>query len=207
GTADLVVLASSRPITYDRTWLAQLIGPGGQLQALSREWLSIDGPDQYFGRQLLGDSGVARLIARATFGHSDDRPSLEFVAARRFLDPGAAANAVFDSLVQLGTRETGASPFTLLRILAARRSDAGLLPYLDAARRAGSARYLELAAVAALRAGRYEDAAAGFVELLDFALRRENGPALVRECWASQDSTARTGAAGHGAARGVQEKH
>ncbi len=349
GTADLVVLASSRPITYDRTWLAQLIGPGGQLQALSREWLSIDGPDQYFGRQLLGDSGVARLIARATFGHSDDRPSLEFVAARRFLDPGAAANAVFDSLVQLGTRETGASPFTLLRILAARRSDAGLLPYLDAARRAqpdeaewsvrsagvrlalgdtaqadsllgvamarhagadalqmrallaaarskpfaasalrdalaagadtaqiraamsllaargsrwaeaasqadgalaaaqgtfrhpfpgeflsqalgqialdapaqladsvlryaaarrrGSARYLELAAVAALRAGRCEDAAAGFVELLDFALQRENGPALVRECWASQDSTARTGAAGHGAARGVQEKH
>jgi len=349
GTADLVVLASSRPITYDRTWLAQLIGPGGQLQALSREWLSIDAPDQYFGRQLLGDSGVARLIARATFGHSDDRPSLEFVAARRFLDPGAAANAVFDSLVQLGTRETGASPFTLLRILAARRSDAGLLPYLDAARRAqpdeaewsvrtagvrlalgdtaqadsllsvamarhagadalqmrallaaarskpfagsalrdalaagadtaqiraamsllavrtsrwaeaasqadgalaaaqgtfrhpfpgeflsqalgqialdapaqladsvlryaaarrrGSARYLELAAVAALRAGRCEDAAAGFVELLDFALQRENGPALVRDCWASQDSTARTGAAGHGAARGVQEKH
>jgi len=120
GTADLVVLASSRPITYDRTWLAQLIGPGGQLQALSREWLSIDAPDQYFGRQLLGDSGVAHLIARATFGHSDDRPRLEFVAARRFLDPGAAANAVFDSLVQLGTRETGASPFTLLRILAAR---------------------------------------------------------------------------------------
>ena len=349
GTADLVVLASSRPITYDRTWLAQLIGPGGQLQALSREWLSIDAPDQYFGRQLLGDSGVAHLIARATFGHSDDRPRLEFVAARRFLDPGAAANAVFDSLVQLGTRETGASPFTLLRILAARRSDAGLLPYLDAARRAqpdeaewsvrtagvrlalgdtaqadsllgvamarhagadalqmrallaaarskpfaasalrdalaagadtaqiraamsllaargsrwaeaasqadgalaaaqgtfrhpfpgeflsqalgqialdapaqladsvlryaaarrrGSARYLELAAVAALRAGRCEDAAAGFVELLEFALQRENGPALVRECWASQDSTARTGAAGHGAARGAQEKH
>jgi len=76
-----------------------------------------------------------------------------------------------------------------------------------AARRRGSARYLELAAVAALRAGRCEDAAAGFVELLDFALQRENGPALVRECWAGQDSTARTGAAGHGAARGVQEKH
>jgi spermidine synthase len=348
GTADVVVLASSRPIIYDRQWLAQLIGPGGQLQALSREWLSIDGPDQYFGRQLLGDSGVARLITRATFGHSDDRPRLEFVAARRFLDPGAAANAVFDSLVQLGTHETGASPFTLLRIVAARRSDAGLLPYLDAARRAqpnepewtvraagvrlalgdtvqadsllgvaisrrggaealqmrgllaaarskpfaasalrdalaagadtaqiraamsllaargsrwteaatqadgaltaaqgtfrhpfpgeflsqalgqialdappqladsvlryaaarrpGSARYLELAAVAALRAGRCEAAATGFVELLDFALQRENGPALVRECWASQDSMARTGAAGRGEVRRVQEK-
>jgi spermidine synthase len=350
GTADLVVLASSHPITYDRKWLAQLIGPGGQLEGLSREWLSIDAPDQYFGRQLLGDSGVTRLISRATFGHSDDRPRLEFVAARRFLDPGVAANAVFDSLVQLGDRETGASPFSLLRILAARRSDAGLLPYLDAARRAqpdvaewtvraagvrlalgdtaradsllgeglarhrgadalqmrallaaarnkpfaasalrealaagadtaqiraamsllavrgsrwaeaasealdaltaaqgtfrhpfpgeflsqslgqialnappqladsvlryaaarrrGSARYLELAAVAALRAGHCEDAAAGFVELLDFALQRENGPALVRECWASRDSTGRTGAAGHGeAARPAREKH
>jgi len=75
-------------------------------------------------------------------------------------------------------------------------------------RRPGSARYRELAAVAALRAGHCEDAAAGFVELLDFALRRENGPALVRECWATQDSTERTGAAGRGAAATpVRESH
>jgi len=52
------------------------------------------------------------------------------------------------------------------------------------ARRPGSARYRELAAVAALRAGRCEEAAAGFVELLDFAMERANGPALVRDCWA-----------------------
>ena len=297
---------------------------------------------------LLGDSGVTRLVARATFDHTDDRPRLEFVAARRFLDPDAATYAVFDSLVQLGNRDAGTSPFALLRILAARRSDAGVLPYLDAARRAqpdvaewsvrtaavrlalgdtaqadsllgvviarrggadalqmrallaaarsqplaaaalqgalvagadtaqiraamalvavrgsrwgdaasqaraaltaaqgtfrhpfpgefltqalgqialnappgladslltyavgrrpGSARYREFAAVAALRAGRCEDAAASFVELLDFALRRDNGPALVRECWAAQDSTARTGAAGRagGAKRGPE---
>jgi len=77
-----------------------------------------------------------------------------------------------------------------------------------ARRRPGSARYRELAAVAALRAGRCEDAAASFVELLDFAVQRDNGPALVRECWGSQDSTGRTGAANPvGGARRVQEKH
>ena len=354
GTADLVVLASPRPITYDRQWLAQLLGPGGQLYTLGREWLSLESQDQYFGRMLLGDSGVTRLLGRATFNHTDDQPRLEFVAARRFLDPGAAAYAVFDSLVQIGKGDAGTAPFALLRILATRRSDAGVLPYLDAAHRAqpdvfpwsvraagirlalgdtaqadsllkaviarngnapplpdalqmrallaaarsqplagtalrealaagadtaqvraalallavrgshwddaasqargalraaqgtfrhpfpgefltqaldqialdappgladsvlryaagrrpGSARYRELAAVAALRAGRCEDAAASFVELLDFAVQRDNGPALVRECWGSQDSTGRTGAANpSGGARRVQEKH
>jgi hypothetical protein len=334
-------------------WLTQLLGPGSQLKALSHEWLSIENTDQYFGRLLLGDSGVTRLIDRATLGHSDDRPRLEFVAARRFLDPGAAGYAVFDSLIQLGKGDAGTAPFALLRILAMRRSDAGVLPYLDAAHRAqpdvsewsvrtaslrlalgdtaqadsllgavlaksggpppvpdalqmrallaaarnkplaamalrealaagadtgqvraalallaargsrwseaasqargslsaargtfrhpfpgeflsqalgqialdappgladsllsyaagrrpGSARYLELAAVAALRAGRCEDAAASFVELLDFALQRDNGPALVRECWAAQDSTVKTGGAARGAAaKRVQAK-
>jgi len=350
GTADLVVLASPRPITYDRAWLGQLLGPGGQLYTLGREWLNLESQDQFFGRMLLGDSGLTRLVARATFDHTDDRPRLEFVAARRFLDPDATTYAVFDSLVQLGNRDAGTSPFALLRILAARRSDAGVLRYLDAARRAqpdvaewsvrtaglrlalgdtaqadsllgvviarrggadalqmrallaaarsqplaaaalhgalvagadtgqiraalalvavrgsrwgeaasqargaltaaqgtfrhpfpgefltqalgqialnappgladslltyavgrrpGSARYREFAAVAALRAGRCEDAAASFVELLDFALRRDDGPALVRECWAAQDSTARTGAAGRvGGARRAPETH
>ena len=331
GTSDLVVLASARPISYDRQWVAQLLGPGGQLHGLGHEWLSIDSPDQYFGRMLLGDSGVTRLITRATFGHTDDRPRLEFVAARRFLDPGAAAHAVFDSLMQLGTRDDGTSPFALLRILALRRGDPGVLPYLEGARRAqpnaaewsvrmagirlatgdtaradslleaalargpradalttrallaavrnkplaaprlkealsaggdtaqiraalallaaragrwdeaalqargalgaargtfrhpfpgefltqalgqiaidapppladsvlsyavsrrpGSARYRELAVVAALRAGRCEQAAVGFLELLDFAMERANGPALVRDCWAGQGFT------------------
>jgi len=353
GSADLVVLASPRPINYDRMWLTQLLGPGGQLNAMSREWLSIDNTDQYFGRMLLGDSGVTRLIQRANLEHSDNQPRLEFVAARRFLDPGAAADAVFDSLIQLGKGDAGTAPFALLRILAMRRSDAGVLPYLDAAHRAqpdvvewsirnagirlalgdtaqadsllgaviagrrtprppsdalqmrgllaaarnqpvaamalrealaagadtgqvraalallaargsrwgeaasqargalgaaqgtfrhpfpgeflsqalgrialdappgladsllsfavgrrpGSARYRELAAVAALRAGRCEAAAASFVELLDFAVQRDNGPALVRDCWATQDSTARTGGAARGAAaRRVPEK-
>jgi hypothetical protein len=285
----------------------------------------LEEPGQYFGRLLLGDSGVVRLIERARFEHRDNRPRLEFVAARRFLDPGAEAVGVFDSLVQIGSRSDGISPFALVRLLAARRSDTGVLPYLEAARRAqpnvaewtvrtaairlamgdsagadslltsalahgprgdallmramiatdrrepraraliaaalaaggdtaqaraarallavrakhwqdaaveargalaaaqgtfrhpypaqflsealidlslqgppaladsllsfavtrrpGSARYKELASVAALRAGRCEEAAAEFVELLDFGIERENGPALVRECW------------------------
>ncbi|MFN2571419.1 MAG: fused MFS/spermidine synthase [Gemmatimonadales bacterium] len=346
GTADLVVLASARPLTYDHEWLAQLLGRRGELHTLATEWLSIDTPEQYFGRLLLGDSGVSHLVERATFEHSDNRPRLEFVAARRFLDPNSATYAVFDSLIQIGNRDDGTSPFALLRVLASRRSDAGVLPYLDAAHRAqpdapewsvrtagirlamgdtvradsllavvidggpparadallmrallaaarnrpfatpalrqalaagadtaqvraalallaaqashwneagtqalgslaaaqgtfrhpfpgefltqalgqialdapagladtilsyavarrpGSARYRELAAVAALRAGRCEAAAAGFVELLDFALERENGPALVRECWSGQQPIVREG----GVIRGAEEK-
>ncbi|PYO94523.1 MAG: hypothetical protein DMD62_05345 [Gemmatimonadetes bacterium] len=340
GTADLLVLASPRPLAYDRRWLNELLSAGGPMHELSREWLSLDAPDDYFGRLLLGDSGVVRLIARATFTHDDNRPRLEFVAARRFLDPRGSTYAVFDSLIQLGEGDAGTSPYARLRILGARRSDTDMLPYLDSARRAqpdvtewavrsagirlamgdtvqadsvlatvmrrggnadalqlrgllaaarskplaamalrealaggadtgqiraamsllavrgsrweeavsqarsalesargtfrhpfpgefltqalgqialdappqmadsllsyaadrrpGSARYRELAAVAALRAGHCEAAAASFVELLDFALRRDNGPALVRECWIAQDSSARTGGAGRG---------
>lgn len=342
GTSDLVVLASARPISYDHEWITRLLTPGGELYALGQEWLSLDSPDQYFGRMLLGDSGVARLITRATFNHTDNRPRLEFVAARRFLDPGAAASAVFDSLIQIGGREDGTSPFPLLRILALRRGDPGVLPYLEGAsraqpdapewivrmagirlamgdtaradslletalargpradalvmrgllaavrsrpqapaqlrealaaggdtaqvraalallatragrweeaggqaraalgaargtfrhpypgeflsqalgqiaidappaladsvlsyavrRRPGSARYRELAAVAALRAGRCDEAAAGFLELLDFAMERANGPALVRDCWAGQRVTGTEASSHPGAA-------
>jgi spermidine synthase len=333
GTADLLVLGSARPLTYDHQWLSRLIGPGGRLHDISTEWLSIDSPDQYFGRLLLGDSGVSRLIERARFNHTDNRPRLEFVAARRFLDPTTSVYAVFDSVVRLGGRADGSAPFDMIRVLAARRTDEALLPYLDAMHRAqpevaewlvrlagvhlamgdtvaadsllgialahgsgpradaflmrallaaarnrplaemalgealsaggdtaqlraalsllavrgsrwrdaafqaraalaagrgtfrhpfpgefltqalsqialdapapladsllsyavdrrpGSARYRELAAVAALRAGRCEDAAAGLVALLDFAVSRENGPALVQQCWADQKAT------------------
>ncbi len=333
GTADLLVLGSSRALNYDRRWLARLIGRGGPLQGLATEWLSIDSPEAYFGRMLLGDSGVTRLVARAEFVHTDNRPRLEFVAARRFLDPTSDVYAVFDSLVQIGEGDSGLAPFARISVLAARRSDAGVLPYLDAAQRAqpgaevwpvreaaiylamgdtitadslldaviargpptradalmtrsllaaaqnkplaglalrealaagadtgqvraalsllaarnsrwreaafqargslaaaqgtfrhpfpgefltqamsrvaleappdladtvlryavlrrpGSARYREFAAAAALRAGQCEEAAATFVELMDFAIRRDDGPALVRECWAGQRAT------------------
>ncbi|HWC73052.1 MAG TPA: fused MFS/spermidine synthase, partial [Gemmatimonadales bacterium] len=136
GTADLVVLGSSRPLVYDRQWLGELIGPGGPLHDTGLEWLSLDSTDQYFGRLLLGEPGVARLVERARFEHTDNRPRLEFVAARRFLDPTSAVYDVFDSLVRIGNREDATSPLAQIHILAARRGDEDLLPYLDAARRA-----------------------------------------------------------------------
>jgi spermidine synthase len=347
GTADLLVLASSRPLTYDQQWLSELIAPGGPLSHIGGEWLDIDSPGEYFGRLVLRDAGVARLVERARFDHTDNRPRLEFVAARRFLDPTTDVYAVFDSLVALGDRDDRTSPFAMIRLLAARRSDGRLLPYLDAARRAqpdvaewavrtagvrltlgdtatadslldavitrgrgphadallmrallaavhnaplagvalrealaagadtaqvraalslvavrssrwreaafqahgalaaaqgtfrhpfpgefftqalsqialdapapladslltyvtdrrpGSARFLELAAVASLRAGQCEDAAARFVELVDFALTKEDAPALVRQCWADQRAS---GAGGRSPGVGTTKK-
>src|SRR3989454_428401 len=119
GTADLFVLGSLRPLSYDRTWLARLIGRGGPLQGLATEWLSIDSPEEDFGRMLLGDSGATRLLARAAFVHTDDRPRLEVVAARRFLDPLSDVYAVFDSLVQIGPGDEGLAPFARITVLAA----------------------------------------------------------------------------------------
>ncbi len=336
GSVDLVVLASARPLSYDRAWLGRLIGPGGSLHDVAREWLNVEEPEQYFGRMLLGDSGVARLIERARFVHRDDRPSLEFVAARRFLDPGPMVAGVFDSLVEMGNRSDGIAPFALVRTLS-NRGEYNVMPYLDAVRRAqpnvaewrvrtasarlamgdtlaadsllsqtiagperkeallmraliatsrreataapalraalgagadtaqidaalallavrdsrwaeaaaearrslaaargtfrhpfppqfltealtrlalegppevadsalryavqrrpGSSRLREASAVAALRAGHCEDAAAAFIELLQFAVERENGPALVRDCWLRASTTERPPAA------------
>lgn len=132
---DLMVVASPRPITYDRAWVDRLVGPRGALHELAREWLLVSGTDEYFGRRLLGERGVARLTERARFEHRDDRPRLEFVAARRFLDPGSNSAAVFDSLVAIGleTRD-GAAPLLLARTLAFRRGDAAVLPYLETLR-------------------------------------------------------------------------
>lgn len=325
---DLIVIASPRPIQYDPAWLQLLVGPSGPLRAVAKEWLFLDTPEQFFGRLIMRDSGVARLIERAQFEHRDDRPRLEFVAARRFLDPGAAAVGVFDSLVQIGNRSDGqVAPFAFVHLLAARRSDGAVWPYLDAAARAqpaepewpfrmagvrlvqadtagadsllrrsialgprpdalllrsliwtqrkdpraaaavrqalaagadtaqgraalallavrdkrwqdaaneargalasalgtfrhpypifmsevllelaleappeladsvmrqavaarpGAARYREMAGVAAIRAGKCDEAAADFLELLDFGMSRLNGPGLVRDCWAGK---------------------
>jgi thioredoxin-like negative regulator of GroEL len=75
-------------------------------------------------------------------------------------------------------------------------------------RRPGSGHYRELAAVAALRDGRCEAAAAGLIVLLEFALERDNGPDLIRDCWAGQRATAETGSAIRGAGtRRAAAKH
>jgi predicted membrane-bound spermidine synthase len=346
--ADLVVLASPRPIAFDLMWVRRLIGPNGALGDLAREWLTVDTPEQYFGYRLLGEQGVGELVARATFEHSDDHPRLEFAAARSFLDYTGTVTAVFDSLARLGISDRDAAPPPLVaRNVVMRRTDAGALHYIewlrrtepspgefavrearlrlglrdtltarmlltgvyshgrtagrawadamllggviatasqeprqratgfleaalsggadtaqaraalallavresrwnDAAtqarmalasargtflhpypaqflaealmrlalegppeladsvlryavqRRPGSARFRELAAVAALRAGHCDDAAAGFIELLEFAVERENGPALVRDCQKQSGATGRAPAAGMG---------
>ena len=137
---DLMVIASPRPITYDPAWVARLVGPNGAVDELAREWLSVDTPDQYFGRRLIGERGIDGLVARARFEHRDDRPRLEFVAARRFLDPGTTAAVVFDSLAEIGRAGGDAAPRLLLaRTLAERRTDIGVLPYLEALREAAPA--------------------------------------------------------------------
>ncbi|PYP69898.1 MAG: hypothetical protein DMD36_08365 [Gemmatimonadetes bacterium] len=83
---DVMVLGSARPFVYEPAWLERLVGPHGALGELGFEYLGVDRPEQYFGHLLLGEAGVAGLLARPGVVHRDDRPRLEFVAARRFLD-------------------------------------------------------------------------------------------------------------------------
>lgn len=57
------------------------------------------------------------------------------------------------------------------------------------ARRPGMVRYRELRALAAVRAGSCEIAAAEFIEMLQFGVERADGPALVQQCWATERTT------------------
>jgi spermidine synthase/MFS family permease len=133
---DVMVLGSPVPFVDDRAWRARLIGDGGPLQDEARAWLGVDAPGQFGGRFLFADSGVARLAAMADLAHDDDRPRLEYVAARRFLDSEGMAG-VLDSLIELGARAGEAAPAELLATaFAGRRRDARGLRYLDAVRRA-----------------------------------------------------------------------
>ncbi|HEU5260698.1 MAG TPA: fused MFS/spermidine synthase [Gemmatimonadales bacterium] len=121
NSVDVLIIASGRPIRYDRTWLERLLAPATSIGELGHEWLGIDSVGDYFGRRLLGDAGAAWLSARATLVHRDDRPELEFVAARRFLDP-PGAGPVFDSLLAIAASagETpGGSPVQLARAVTA----------------------------------------------------------------------------------------
>jgi spermidine synthase len=134
---DLMVVGSAEPLRYDSAWLDRLFGPRGAVAGLGREYLGVDVPGDYFGHFLLGEAGVARLVAHAALVHSDDRPALEFVAARRFLD-SEGVGAVFDSLVTIAasTPENGGSPVLLAKALSLRRGDAFGLAYVDAVRQA-----------------------------------------------------------------------
>src|SRR5207237_219044 len=121
-----------------RRWLGRLLAPDTPVGGLAREWLGIDSVGDHFGRRLLGQAATARLADRATLSHSDDRPALEFVAARRFLDP-LWDPAVFDSLIAIGASVgdvAGTSPVLLARAMTAPRVLATQLEILEAAHRA-----------------------------------------------------------------------
>jgi spermidine synthase len=120
---DLMVAGSADSLRVDPDWLARLLGPRGALGALGREYLSVDDAEDYLGHLLLGEAGVARLIARADLVHRDDRPGLEFVAARRFLDSDNTTD-VFDSLVTIGRAAgDGPAPERFGKALLIRRGD------------------------------------------------------------------------------------
>jgi predicted membrane-bound spermidine synthase/tetratricopeptide (TPR) repeat protein len=98
--SDLIILASRRPIPWNRQRVAGLMAPPGPIRTALRDWLRIDHADQLLGHFLLGDRGSAMLAAGADFTHSDDRPALEFVAARHLL-VGPRERTTFDSLLVL----------------------------------------------------------------------------------------------------------
>ena len=182
---DLTLIASPRAITYDPAWLKQLFGPTGAMNELGREWLFIDAPEQYFGRLVLGEKGVTRLVERARFRHSDDRPRLEFVAARRFLDPGTITAAVFDSLVQIGLASgDGGPPSLLAGALAVRRTDAAVLRYVAALRSAQPDAAEWTVREAAIRLGLGDTTTAGLLLTSVLARGREAGaPWGTPCCW------------------------
>src|SRR5438128_2288605 len=135
---DLQILASRRPLRYDRAWLARLFDATTPIGVLSREWLGVDSAGDHFGRRLLGEAGARLLSTRGTLIHRDDRPQLEFVAARRFLDP-VWDPVVFDSLLAIGAQageSPGGSPVLLARGMTAPRAPSVQIELLEAAHRA-----------------------------------------------------------------------
>jgi len=136
--SDVMVLASARPLAQEPAWLERLVGPRGALGEPASEYLAIDRPEDFPGHRLLGEAGVAALLAHPTAEHEDDRPRLEFLAARRFLD-GRGTEGVFDSLVAIRAATRGhdsTSPFLFAKALTVRRGDVAGERYIEAARRA-----------------------------------------------------------------------
>jgi spermidine synthase len=97
--ADLIILASREPIRWDRGRVAAAFDTPGPTSAAMHDWLQMDRSGQLLGRFLLGERGSAALARGAAFVHSDDRPALEFVAARSLLVGSQAL--VFDSLLAI----------------------------------------------------------------------------------------------------------
>lgn len=100
--SDLIFIASDQPIRWDAARVAAHMAPGAATASVFRDWLEVNRPSELLGRFLLGDSGTAMLARSAPFAHTDDRPTLEFVAARDLFAPDHGS--LFDSL--LAIRET-----------------------------------------------------------------------------------------------------
>jgi spermidine synthase len=98
--SDLMVLAANQPIRWDGAHVAALMRPGTRTGEALSSWLQLSEPDQLLGHFLLGERGTAAFAGGAPFDHTDDRPALEFQAARSLL-AGDVAQTVFDSLLSL----------------------------------------------------------------------------------------------------------
>jgi spermidine synthase len=141
GNYDLMVLGSAHPLVADTAWVDALLGKGGALAVAGREYLMLDEPAEYFDRQVLGEAGVARLVQRSTLAHTDDRPQLEYVAARRFLDSREMGD-ILDSLAAIERPVEAAdhlSPDRLARALSARLGDPAATGFVEAAHHAAPA--------------------------------------------------------------------
>jgi predicted membrane-bound spermidine synthase len=154
--ADLIVLASPQPIRFDSTWLRTLFAPGTRSGVLGREWLGLDDPQDVLGHYVVGPAALPALIESASLVHRDDRPELEYVAARQFLEFQGVA--ILDSLIALGQRDAaaeGRSVQRLARALGVRRGDANALHFVEAAARLepGSLEWPEALAFIRLRGG------------------------------------------------------
>jgi spermidine synthase len=135
GAYDLLVLGSAVSLGRDTAWVRTLLGGRGMVAEYGREFLEIDDPAGYFDRQVLGEAGVDRLLTRATLTHTDDRPELEFVAARRFLDREPVGR-ILDSLAEIERPVETADRLSPLRLAHALTSPLGNpsgLPFVRAA--------------------------------------------------------------------------
>src|SRR5207245_842326 len=86
---DVLIIGSLKPLTYDAAWLARLVGPGGALSGLAREYLAVDAPDQYFGHPRPGVMSKRRGASAPTIpsGRSTLRPSASGPATPRSPTP------------------------------------------------------------------------------------------------------------------------
>jgi spermidine synthase len=112
NSSDLIAVASRDTIRWDAARIAALSRPGTPTGEAMRSWLRLSTPTQLAGHFLLGERGAALLARTASFRHTDDRPALEFQAARSMLVP-FTVDAVFDSLLRLKTASGDSAPAAL----------------------------------------------------------------------------------------------